>query len=511
MKQVLARLKLDRVNWNYVLAGVALVIAVVFLWRTFDVSDRLAVRSAVADLLADNRPEVARRKLLDIGDRALVLAALKEALEGEDGSVRGKIQVAQTLLSPSADYGWNEARPVHRALSSGVTAARRAAAYVLVGQDAFGAETEKTAIEWLRDGSASDRSLCFTILQQRRPKEVVPDLLAILRAPARSPEEIDVLRKALSTLQYYKPEGLGAEVLALGCDAARSPDVRIQAFKLLARLEDADSGKTRDTMIRLLLDRNESAILRGVLAGELAGKAAFAGDATYDALEQVLLDPDSSTAAEFATQRACLRAGQDSALPLDRLRRLVHDRRVYGHKYFGIRSDACTAMAPLGMRDRVSFDILCSALVDDDAADRAHVVRLEAWISLWMLTERPYGIGASELFLRPPPIPAEPRREALLSYSLRRGISPEQMLAIDRLVGDLEACKRARATFESTWNEIEADRKKKAEATAQGAKKEGEPSAPAKESPPGTPPESPATPPKETGTSGGAGKPSGGG
>lgn len=459
MNRLLKRLALDRVNWNYVLAGLALVVAGYATWHLTDLGARLSIGRAVGDLLAARDAPAARKRLLETGNRALVLERLKKALEAPEGSVLGKIEVAQTLLSPNADYGWNEPRPVYRALSSPVPAARRAAAYVLVGRPEFGEEVERIAVEWLRDRSANDRSLCFTILVQRKPKEIEGDLLAILRAPAHSPEEIDVLKWTLNLLAHYQPKGLAEEVLGLATDPRRDVDVRGKAFRLLGRLPDAPAEKLRDTMLAVVTDRGASPILRSMLVGELGSKAAYASEATWDAFESVLLDGEANTLAEFTMQRSCLRDGLGPHAPLDRLRRLLHDRRVYAHKYFGVRADVCTAIASLQMRDKVSFDILLAGLVDDDPVDTQRVVRLEAWTSLWLLTKRFFGVDRPEVFQKPPTLPPDPPRERLFAIGrLVSDASPnERDAAVRKLVADLDACKRARQTWEEQWPQIEAE------------------------------------------------------
>jgi hypothetical protein len=459
MNRLLKRLALDRVNWNYVLAGLAVAVAGYAVWHLTEMGTRLAIGRAVRDLLAARNAPAARKTLLEAGNRALVLRKLKEALEGPEGSVLGKIEVAQTLLVPTADYGWNEPRPVYRALSSGVVNARRAAAYLLAGRAEFGDEAERVAVEWLRDRSATDRSLCFTILVQRKPKGIEGDLLAILRAPARTPEELDVLKWTLNLLSHYRPSGLADEVFALATDPARDVEVRRNAFRLLGQLPDAAVEKLRDAMIAVLVDRSASPLLRSVLAGELGKKEAYACEATWDALESVLVDAEARTDLDFTLQRACLRDGLAGTAPFDRLKRLLHDRRVYAHPYFGVRADVCTALASLGMRDKVSFDILLAGLVDDDPRDTQRVVRLEAWTSLWLLTKRFFGVDRPEIFQTPPGLPPEPPRDRIFALGrLMTGApSEERGASVRKLVGDLDACRRARQTWEEQWPAIEAE------------------------------------------------------
>ncbi len=466
---------LKRINWNVVATVAVVVVAAVVLLRALDVGTRWDLSRAVSRLLRGEEPDKARRTLLAIPNRALVVEALKEALESEEGSVRGKLNVAQALLAEGAESGWNEPRPVYRALGSKVASTRRAAAFLLFSRAGYQEASMAIAMEWLRDKSAPERNLAIQIVMTTRPPEVVPDLLEMMRQPARTAEEGQLVKMALSALGTFRPKGIAAEVLALAVDPKRDVDVRGQAFRLLGRLEDADPAATAEAMRTILLDRGAGAVIRNMVAGELRLRA-YGDERTWEALEQVLKGKDEALSDEWI-QRECLRSLGEH-LPADRLPALLKDRAVYGHRNYGVRSDTAAAMAPMLMKDKISFDILCEMLVDEDSRDSRFTVRQEAWISLWMLTRRAFGVEDQQAFVKIPALPTEPRRENMFAFSLGRGIDPTQLAALEKILPNLATMQRVRQGFQQEWSRIEeewkAEGEKKEQAAAEAARRKAE-------------------------------------
>ncbi|MGQ0615366.1 MAG: HEAT repeat domain-containing protein [Planctomycetaceae bacterium] len=463
---------LKRINWNLVATVAVVVVAAVVLLRALDVGTRWDLSRSVSQLLRGEEPDKARRTLLAISNRAMVVEALKEALESEEGSVRGKLYVAQALLAEGAESGWNEPRPVYRALGSKVASTRRAAAFLLYARAGYQEASMAVAMEWLRDKSAPERSLAIQIVMTTKPPEVVPDLLEMMRQPARNAEEAQLVRMALSALGTFRPKGIAAEVLALAVDPKSEVDVRGQAFRLLGRLEDADAAATGEAMRTILLDRGAGAVIRNMVAGELRLKA-YAGERTWEALERVLRAKDEAPSDEWI-QRECLRSLGEH-LPMDRLQALLRDRDVYGHRNYGVRSDTASAMAPMLQKDKVAFDILCEMLVDEEARDTKFTVRQEAWISLWMMTRRAFGAQDQQLFVKIPALPSEPRRENMFAFSLGRGIDDKQLAAIEALLPNLATMQRVRQSYIQEWSRIEeewrAEAEQKAKADAEAARR----------------------------------------
>jgi hypothetical protein len=220
---------------------------------------------------------------------------------------------------------------------------------------------------------------------------------------------------------------------------------RSAALETLGRLDNAPREKVQEIAIGLLRDRTESTLMRGKAAVVLCERR-FANETTWSALESRLLDEKDG---DEIVQRLCLNKLGATA-PLDRIRKLLYDRRVYTHRYFGIRMNVATALAALNVREGVAFDILCQYLVDQDPDDDQFLVRQEAWLSLWTLTGVAYGIPRKELFVRAPkPMPdTERARRYLWSWTYTRpGVSQDQVTALKRVTPDLEQMKAIRDTY----------------------------------------------------------------
>jgi len=105
--------------------------------------------------------------------------------------------------------------------------------------------------------------------------------------------------------------------------------------------------------------------------------------------ESILRDP----AAEPEAARAALHA-LGRTLPREALERLLLDEAVMRHGAAGVRRDAACALGVLGTRQA---DALLALLDDGD-----FTVARAAWISLWMVTGRAFGLEDDEQFREAP-------------------------------------------------------------------------------------------------------------
>ena len=120
----------------------------------------------------------------------------------------------------------------------------------------------------------------------------------------------------------------------------------------------------------MLKDKSTGKILRMRAVQELTADAYNTPD-TVEAVERVLLSDDES----HTVQRACLRCAARFG-GHERIKELLHDRRVYKHPYTFIRHDVSVGLQAMEMRDKLSFDILCDYLVDDSQDDSRHIPEL---------------------------------------------------------------------------------------------------------------------------------------
>ena len=106
---------------------------------------------------------------------------------------------------------------------------------------------------------------------------------------------------------------------------------------------------------------------------------------------------------------------------------------------FGVRSDVASGLAALNARDKITLEIMCAYLTDEDPKDLALPVPQEAYPTLWVLTGHAYGIADKTLF--PPGRSPRPMRDEgairanLGNWThLRVGISAEQVEALQRVI-----------------------------------------------------------------------------
>jgi hypothetical protein len=230
-------------------------------------------------------------------------------------------------------------------------------------------------------------------------------------------------------------DGLGFEELAKLVANDKLPDPRrAAALEMLGRLDDAPREKVRDVAIGLFQNRAESTYMRGK-AVAVVWRKPYADERTWDAMEVTILQEQETNG---IVQRMCLNALGRLA-PLDRVEKLLAKRQVYGNAYFGFRIDVASALSALNLREKFALDILCEYLVDDDPADKLFKVRQEAWLSLWTLTGKAYGVTGD--FDRAPKRHRD--KESTRHYlwrteTTRPGVWRTHIAALKRVTPDLE-------------------------------------------------------------------------
>jgi hypothetical protein len=438
--------------FNRILAVAVVFLVVWFAWNFFQVGDRMSKWQALENICSGRAVAQGRQDLLDLNDRAAVLQALGEKLDEPGDTIRCKKNYLQTL---SPQY-FNQPRMINRALDSEQEATRRAAASLRYGDPELKERCAEIALAWLRDPDADSRHDAVMMCRHLRIEEAVPTMLEILDMVPETADELQLIEHSLSALKEFKPTGLGDKLLGLVGNESLNERMRGAALETLGRLDDAPREKVQEVAIRLLSDRNENTFMRGKAVNALRGKA-YANETTWDALEAVVLQEEETNG---IVQRMCF-VGLGSTGAMDRLEKLLLDRRVYRNPYFGFRIDVAAALSALNMRERVAFDILCEYLVDDDPADSAFKVRQEAWLSLWTLAGetygRFYGLPQPQLFLRAP----KPIRDRQLAQhylwrteTTRPGVNEKQLAVLRTLTPDLKQMQRIREEFEKRKAEI---------------------------------------------------------
>jgi len=436
----------SRKNWTPVLIILIVLLIAWFAWRHFDVSARIHIAQAVSDVMEGHRFDQARKDLENLDRRKLVIDSLKGALKDDNDNVWGKWRVLQLL----SDFG--ETRVMARALDSEIPSTRRAAARFYEHQERHRDRVVEIALEWLGDESAASRDLAVRLVQSLDVKEAVPDLEKMFASPARTQDEVRTQMTALSALATLGGAGGGSRALKIAADAEAHVHLRNAALSVLSRASEAPPEGTRELAIGILTDRAAAPMLRAGASNVLMRKD-LGGKATWDALKQVVVDPQET---DRAVQRAALYALAPTC-PLDGLAAFLTQREVYTHPYPFIRSDVAAALAALNYRKPLTLDILESFLVDQDAEDAKHEVRREAWLSFYQLTGVAHGVKETSLFPRRPakPITDEAEIRAKLWYKawMRAGaISQAQAAAVERIVGDLEQMKAIRQTYADARN-----------------------------------------------------------
>jgi len=434
------------------LATVAGLAVAAVLWHTLGVGNWYRVREAIQDIAKGANVAKARTTLEMLNERAYVLEKLTEAVEGDEFDVGGKANLLTTLNM------FGQPRVLKRAVDSKSVTTQRAACTLLYGDPEMKTRCAEIALAWLKDEGAANRSAAAGICGQIDIKEAQPILLEIVQRDPKTVEERDLFQRALIGLKDPKPKELVDRLLKLASDDKEDRDIRAVALESLQRMKEGPRDEILTLSTRILTDPNGDPILRAKAA---LGLQAFPEDRAWQALETVLLS-DHET--DFVLQRSCLRSlaqmdPEDKDLArryIERLKKLLLDRRVYQNPYFAIRVDVATALCALNLREGITLDIMCDYLVDEDPKDKEHIVRQEGWLTLWTLTgTRFQDIPQPELFQSPPPPFPDPlaARQYLLSR-FRPGIKPAQNAVVKTIASDLPLMQKTRQMYQSKKAEI---------------------------------------------------------
>ncbi|MCK6458967.1 MAG: hypothetical protein L6Q95_03640, partial [Planctomycetes bacterium] len=404
------------------------------------------IDAAIADIAEGRNAAQATMTLAGIEDGERVVRKLVAAAEDESRDVRGKAN----LLAALAQLDGPDAP--RRALHSGSPTTRRAACMLLWNDPERKARCGEIALDWLRDEAAPDRATAAAICGRLDLDEAQPVLLAIVAREATTGAERRLLALALSAIRDPKPRELVERLLALAADKAAHGEIRGIALETLQSMKVAPR-ELLGLSTAILGDPAADRILRMKAA---LGLREFPEDRAWQALEAVLL---SEKEEDRILQRNCLYSLGQMAPPddtlsrkyLDRLRSLLLDRRVYGNPYFAVKVDVATALSALDARDPVTLDIMGDYLVDEDPKDKEHLVRQEAWLTLWTLTgTRLPDVPEPELFATPPrplPDPLEAREHLFRRAHYRPGITSRQTAVVAGIAADLDRMRKTRETY----------------------------------------------------------------
>ena len=447
-----------------IVAGVAIAVFLIYtLANAFDVPTRWTVHRAIKRIEAGREVGKAIQELKGLDNRQLVVEALKSRLD-DDGTVSAKIEILKTLSV------FKETRAVRRAASSNELSTRRAAVWFRSDVARNDPGTPKLLLDWLKDTDADARNRAVILITRLELRDAEPELLKILDSAPQSNEDVELVRASLRALGKFKAEGLTPKLTELFSNDDMPEAVRAEALETLSNTADVKRETVLDKALAVLANKSNSTFLRAKMTSILR-RPSWGSKEVWDALEKVILDESDS---DHVAQRTCLAALGNSA-PMDRVRNILLDRRIYRHPYFGVRIDVATGLAALGVREQVAIEILCDLLVDDDPDDTQKMVRSEAFLSLWTLTGVCNGIREKELFTRRPTLIRNPEdaREYLWKASfLRPGVTQAQVAAVRRAVTDMAKAKEIRdiyvaprslQAFESAWKKQrrEAEERKK--------------------------------------------------
>ncbi len=422
-----------------IVTGVAFVSVIgYFVADSFDLGTRWKIHRAISQLEDGVGTADAHKALQKIEKRMMVIEALKGALEDE-GKVAGKLAILNSLGS------FGERRAVNRSAESKVVSTRRASVMVRYDLAKNDPSTPDILLDWLQDESADARGRAALMLARFKIKEAEPHLIKIISKAPTSPADIAAVRGSLNALRQFKTKGLAPHLIKLFSNKSLDVSVRAEALETLSFVDDSKRELVLDHALKVIADKDNERILRMKMTSILR-RPSWGSPKVWDVLEKILLDESEP---DHTTQRTCLEALSKSA-PLERVKNLFLNKTVYRHPYFGIRVDVAVGLATLNVREAASIDILGLLLEDDDPKDTQHLVRSEAFLSLWVLTGVANGVREKELFRRPPmPIrDEEQKREYLLRAAfLRPGINDAQVRAVRNAVKDRAQAKKIRQLY----------------------------------------------------------------
>ena len=413
----------------------------VALAYAFDLPTKMKISSAITDIKMGREGAKARQTLIDVGDRALVLEKLKEACHDEGDTVSAKTNLLITL---TPQY-FNQPRAIRRALDSDVAPLARAAAWLSYGAAEHKDRCAEISYEWLKEKGADSRTKAVLICRRLKTERAIPILLEILDVEPENTEEVALLRQSLAALKEFKPKGLADKLLALAERSSLQESVRATALDALASMDDAPRELVQKKALAILKDKSNTVDLRGRMPGILRHKN-YANQEVWDALKAVLVDREDD---DTVTQRGCLSALATHA-PIDWIKNLLLDKRVYRHRYYAVRIDVANGLATLNERSDVALQIMAEYLVDEDPKDTRYQVREAGWLALWQLTGVMYGVKERDLFERAPQAITDPQtlRDYLLRSSLvRRVATQKQMKALQAVTGKLGEMQKIREVY----------------------------------------------------------------
>ncbi|MHC4953281.1 MAG: HEAT repeat domain-containing protein [Planctomycetota bacterium] len=398
------------------------VIAGVVAWNALDLGTAWTIQSRVDDLVHARNIEAARQQLVQT-PRGPTIEALKASLTTETGTPWGKVQVLQLLSQ------FNEVRAIRRAIGSDVLSTKRGAAYLRQTDKRSKDDVKKVALDWLKDGDSTDRRLAVIILRTTDARETIPDLMQVLDSEGRKAKSAAVVIRVLDALGHFQAEGIADPIMALAKDESVESAVRAEAFRVLTFLDAAPRDELRTLLMTVARDKNSPSDMRHH-AVALLGKPQNATEEAWEILKNILFDPDEK---DEIFQRTALRS-LTASYPLDKLGEVILDRRVYTHRYFGIRTDVASGLGNLRVKSRLALQVLTELLVDDDPRDLSDNVPRQAWISYWMLSGISYGASRPELFRTVPKRMNSDEMMREYVYSIQYGnpaISEAQCRALD--------------------------------------------------------------------------------
>ncbi len=414
-----------------VLGITAVVVAI--LWNTLDLGTVLSIHNNVDDLANGRNLPVARSELKKT-PRGPTIEALKEALDDNDGTPGGKYQVLLLLDE------FKETRAVARAIESSVLSTQRGAAYYSQSPKGDSTRACEIAVKWLDDSGAADRRLAILILRANKRREAIPQLKQIIENEGTNAQSAAEVIRAIDALNYMEAEGIGPMILKLAGNKSIDARVRAEALRVLTHRDDTPRDELRALLTDIVKDKKAPSSMRSNALAML-GSPANATPEIWELLKSILLDPDEP---DEIFQRIALDALRRS-YPLDKLAELILDRRVYDHRYFGVRTDVACAIGNLRIKSRLALDVLTQMLVDDDARDYTDNVPRQAWISWWLLSGLTYGASHPERFRK---VPAKITTEEYLrdylfaiQHANQPTISVAQVRALDGFTMDVEDIK----------------------------------------------------------------------
>jgi len=372
--------------------------------------------AVIEQVLAGGDALAARRTLVRYPDREKVVALIEQALARDVPGVRAKA----SLLALLGGLGRTEL--AQGALASPVLSTRRAAAAQFPTDEG----ASKILLDWLGNAGAPDRDLAVDACTAAKIAEARPLIVPLITDAATDPK---TFAAAARSLGRNPPPAIGEAVKTRLAKKDGDPQMIGACLDLARWLPDLHAD---ELIVYWLRDRDAPVMVRG--------KAALAAHDVAP-VEAVLLDPDEPDA---IVQRTCLYRVLNQVTD-EPLLKLLRDPRVNRNRYFGVRVDVATALACVKGTGPGDLELLCDYLVDEDPQDKDHIVRSEAWLTLWTLTGRMHGAETPAMFEKVPQ-GGLPEMRTRRSY-LRAGVGRRQARELERLAADLDRMRKVREAY----------------------------------------------------------------